>query len=120
VAQLEDGFHSALVSAVGNSEMATVHIALAEKIRIMRRFDFTQDGRNEATYQEYDKILRLLLRQKFAEASVLLCTTSEKNDAVWKYYLYGCWPSDSDDSPDRVRRDIPHAKPESGSKRGPL
>jgi DNA-binding GntR family transcriptional regulator len=57
--QLDEGFHSILVSAAGNDDMAAVHVTLAEKIRIMRRFDFTQDSRNEATYQEHGKILQL-------------------------------------------------------------
>jgi DNA-binding GntR family transcriptional regulator len=52
--------------------MAAVHVTLAEKICIMRRFDFTQDSRNEATYQEHGKILQLLPRRKLAKASMPL------------------------------------------------
>jgi DNA-binding GntR family transcriptional regulator len=70
--QLDEGFHSILVSAAGNDDMAAVHVTLAEKIRIMRRFDFTQDSRNEATYQEHGKILQLLPRRKLAKASMPL------------------------------------------------
>jgi DNA-binding GntR family transcriptional regulator len=72
VAQLDERFHATLVSAATNSEMARVHAELTEKIRIIRRLDFTHEERIEATYQEHGKILQLLLRRKFPEASMLL------------------------------------------------
>lgn len=72
VAQLDEMFHTSLVSAAGNQEMTRVHADLTERIRIIRRLDFTQGSRIDATYQEHAKILRLLLRRKSTEAAMLL------------------------------------------------
>ncbi len=44
--------------AAGNAEMARVHWDVTERIRIMRRLDFTRGDRIEATYAEHAKILR--------------------------------------------------------------
>lgn len=38
----DEQFHMALVAAAGNGEMARIHRDLTEKIRIIRRLDFTQ------------------------------------------------------------------------------
>jgi DNA-binding GntR family transcriptional regulator len=72
VAQLDEMFHTSLVSAAGNQEMSRVHADLTERIRIIRRLDFTQGKRVDATYLEHAKLLRLLLRRKVTEASLLL------------------------------------------------
>ena len=63
VARLDESFHLALVSAAANKEIERVHIELTEKIRIIRRLDFTADNRIEATYREHAKILKLLLQK---------------------------------------------------------
>lgn len=72
VAALDEAFHSSLVAAAGNAEIAAVHVALSEKIRIIRRLDFFKTARVEATYEEHAKILRLILRRKATEAVILL------------------------------------------------
>ena len=72
VAQLDEQFHTDLVSAAGNAEMSRVHAELTDKIRIIRRLDFTQHKRVDATYQEHAKLLKLLLRRKNNEALMLL------------------------------------------------
>ena len=72
VAQLDEQFHAGLVSSAGNAEMSRVHAELTEKIRIIRRLDFTQPARVEATYQEHGKLLNLVLRRKSTEALLLL------------------------------------------------
>lgn len=72
VAQLDEQFHTGLVHAAGNAEMTRVHVDLTEKIRIIRRLDFTQGKRVDATYQEHGKLLRLILRRKVTEALLLL------------------------------------------------
>lgn len=72
LAGLDERFHTTLVAAAGNNEMTRVHAELTEKIRIVRRLDFTQDDRVAATYQEHGKLLQLLFRRQYTEASMLL------------------------------------------------
>jgi DNA-binding GntR family transcriptional regulator len=48
----DEQFHAALVRAAGNDEMARVHWDVTERIRIIRRLDFTRADRIEATYIE--------------------------------------------------------------------
>lgn len=71
VAQWDEDFHCALVSAAGNAEMARVHRDVTERIRIIRRLDFTKQPRIDHTYEEHSKILRAL-KAKRAEQAVLL------------------------------------------------
>jgi DNA-binding GntR family transcriptional regulator len=72
VAQLDEAFHEELVQATGNGEMARVHREITERIRVIRRLDFTQPKRVSATYDEHGQILRLLLRRKEAQVGILL------------------------------------------------
>jgi DNA-binding GntR family transcriptional regulator len=72
VAQLDEEFHAGLVAAAGNAEMSRVHGEVTEKIRIIRRLDFTQDKRVDATYNEHAKLLKLVLRRKVTESVLLL------------------------------------------------
>lgn len=82
MATLDEAFHCALVEATGNREMLRVHQELTEKIRIIRRLDFLKENRISATYDEHAKILRLILRRKVTEASILLRShiTQSKNE----------------------------------------
>ncbi|THF58636.1 GntR family transcriptional regulator [Pseudothauera rhizosphaerae] len=60
VAALDEAFHLGLVEAAGNAEMARVHRELSDKIRIVRRLDFTEPARVTATYDEHAAILAAL------------------------------------------------------------
>lgn len=71
VAQWDEAFHCALVSAAGNAEIARVHQDVTERIRIIRRLDFTKQPRIDHTYEEHGKILRAV-KAKRAEQAVLL------------------------------------------------
>jgi DNA-binding GntR family transcriptional regulator len=71
VAQWDEDFHCSLVSAAGNAEMARVHHDVTERIRIIRRLDFTKQPRIDLTYEEHAKILRAL-KAKRAEQAVML------------------------------------------------
>jgi len=73
VAEADEAFHCALVSAAGNAEMARVHRDVTERIRIIRRLDFTKRPRIDLTYEEHGKILRAL-QSKRAEQAILLLT----------------------------------------------
>lgn len=72
LAQQDEDFHQALIRATGNAEMVRVHLDITEKIRIIRRLDFTQPERIAATYCEHAEILRLLTERRAGEASALL------------------------------------------------
>jgi len=72
VGQLDEQFHMRLVQASGNREMARVHREITERIRIIRRLDFTKPARVEATYDEHGRILRAITRRRGDEAQRLL------------------------------------------------
>lgn len=72
VAQLDERFHRELLSIAGNPESARVHRDVTDRIRIVRRLDFTQPARIEATYAEHAAILRALVRRKADQAAALL------------------------------------------------
>lgn len=72
VGRLDEQFHAQLVMASGNREMARVHREITERIRIIRRLDFTKPARVEATYEEHARILRAITRRRGDEAERLL------------------------------------------------
>jgi DNA-binding GntR family transcriptional regulator len=72
VDKLDEEFHSSLVRATGNTEMARVHEDITERIRIIRRLDFTKPSRVEATYDEHARIIRAITRRRTDEAQRLL------------------------------------------------
>ena len=72
VSALDERFHCALVEATGNREMARMHYAITEKIRIIRRLDFTQAARITATYEEHAQILAAIVQRNAELAQQLL------------------------------------------------
>ncbi|MGM9490827.1 GntR family transcriptional regulator [Ideonella sp. YS5] len=72
VGRLDEAFHALLVQGGGNREMARVHREITERIRIIRRLDFTKRARVEATYEEHARILRAITRRRADEAQRLL------------------------------------------------
>ncbi len=72
VGELDERFHMLLVQGSGNREMARVHQEITERIRIIRRLDFTKPARVEATYDEHGRILRAITRRRTEEAQRLL------------------------------------------------
>lgn len=72
VAQWDEEFHCSLVAAAGNAEMTRVHRDVTERIRIIRRLDFTKQARIDATYEEHAKILRAIQRKRSDPAVMLL------------------------------------------------
>ena len=55
-----------------NREMTRVHHEISERIRIIRRLDFTKPARVEATYDEHARILRAITRRRADDAVSLL------------------------------------------------
>lgn len=72
VSALDEAFHGTLVAAAGNAEVARCHHEVTERIRIIRRLDFTQQHRIDNTYDEHAQILRALIRRRADEANRLL------------------------------------------------
>lgn len=81
VAQWDEEFHCALVAAAGNAEMARVHRDVTERIRIIRRLDFTQQSRVDATYEEHAKILKSIRANRGDQAAMLLRAHIETSQA---------------------------------------
>ncbi|MDB5850493.1 MAG: GntR family transcriptional regulator [Rhodoferax sp.] len=81
VAEWDEAFHCAIVAAAGNGEMARVHRDVTERIRIIRRLDFTQQPRIDATYEEHIKILKAVQRKRGDQAAMLLRAHIETSQA---------------------------------------
>lgn len=81
VSQWDEAFHCSLVSAAGNAEMAKVHRDVTERIRIIRRLDFTKQARIDATYDEHAKILKAIQRKRGDQAAMLLRAHIETSQA---------------------------------------
>ena len=69
VGALDEAFHARLVEAGRNREMSRVHRGITERIRIIRRLDFTKPARIEATYDEHARIVRAIARRRADEAT---------------------------------------------------
>ena len=72
VSKWDEAFHCALVAAAGNAEMARVHSDVTDRIRVIRRLDFTKQPRIDATYEEHSKILKAIQRKRGDQAAMLL------------------------------------------------
>lgn len=81
VAQWDEAFHCSLVAAAGNAEMARVHREVTDRIRIIRRLDFTQQARIDATYDEHAKILKAIRAKRGDQAAMLLRAHIETSQA---------------------------------------
>ncbi len=81
VAQWDEAFHCALVAAAGNAEMARVHRDVTERIRVIRRLDFTKQPRIDATYDEHAKILQAIQHKRGDQAALLLRTHIQTSQA---------------------------------------
>jgi DNA-binding GntR family transcriptional regulator len=79
VARLDEEFHAKLVAAAGNPELARVHQSITERIRIVRRLDFTHPERIVYTYLEHGQILRAIFARRAARALQLLRSHIEES-----------------------------------------
>jgi DNA-binding GntR family transcriptional regulator len=82
VCDMDEAFHQQLVIAAGNPEMARIHRDISERIRIIRRLDFTQHERIASTYEEHAAILGRIARRELDRASMLLRAHIEASKAV--------------------------------------
>lgn len=72
VSHMDESFHMALVQASGNHEMARIHRDLTERIRTVRRLEFTRNDRIDAAYDEHAHILETLLAGDTARTQALV------------------------------------------------
>lgn len=72
VSRMDERFHIDLVEASGNQEMARIHRDITDRIRIVRRLEFTRCYRIDVTYDEHSRILHALLQHDGLQAKVLL------------------------------------------------
>lgn len=79
VGRLDEEFHTLLVQAADNEEIARVHRDVSERIRFVRRLDFTRVDRIDATYAEHAKILRAVMQRKTEAALLLLASHIEQS-----------------------------------------
>ncbi|WP_156333202.1 FCD domain-containing protein, partial [Achromobacter sp. 2789STDY5608621] len=94
LAGLDERFHTDLVAAAGNPEIARVHRAATERIRIVRRLDFTQAERITRTYAEHGAILQAILRRDAEQATALLrAHIGDSQAAVRKITLHRLYAS---------------------------
>ena len=82
VCGLDERFHEELIAAAGNPELARLHHGITERIRIIRRLDFTQPDRIDSTYDEHAQILRNVMRRRLDQVQLLLRTHIESSKAV--------------------------------------
>jgi len=81
VCALDERFHEQMVEAAGNIEMARIHHDVTERLRIVRRIDFTQGPRIDATYLEHGLILGSIIQRRTEEAQLMLKTHIEESKA---------------------------------------
>jgi DNA-binding GntR family transcriptional regulator len=81
VSQWDEEFHCALMVAAGNAEMARVHRDVTDRIRIIRRLDFTKQARIDATYDEHGQILAAIRAKRGEQAAMLLRAHIETSQA---------------------------------------
>lgn len=89
VASLDEAFHARIVAAVGNDEMTRIHQDVTERIRIIRRLDFTKAPRIEATYREHADILDTIFAGDAALAKNMISEhIAESRDEVKRITLF--------------------------------
>jgi DNA-binding GntR family transcriptional regulator len=79
--ELDEAFHASMVQASGNLELSRVHQDVTERIRVVRRLDFTRPDRIDATYSEHNKILRAIIQRKGDQAKLMLRSHIEQSKA---------------------------------------
>ena len=68
----DEEFHCLIVRAAGNEEITRVHWDITERIRMIRKLDFTKRPRIEATYSEHKTILQAIITGDTALACELM------------------------------------------------
>lgn len=76
-----DEVYAQLKRDVAEFHLAKVHRDVTDRIRIIRRLDFTKQARIDATYEEHGKILKAIQRKRGDQAAMLLRAHIETSQA---------------------------------------
>lgn len=79
VGALDELFHWQIVESTANSAMLRTYREITERMRIVRRLDFTKTDRITATYEEHGKILSAIQKRRADEAQRLLRAHIERS-----------------------------------------
>jgi DNA-binding GntR family transcriptional regulator len=88
LSQHDEQFHALLVRATGNTEMARIHHDITERIRIIRRLEFSKEARIEVTYTEHAAILCAIrdgntdIAKKLLQAHIAVSKAEVKNITI--------------------------------------
>jgi DNA-binding GntR family transcriptional regulator len=92
LADLDEQFHATLVRIAGNPEMARVHGEVTDRIRMLRRLDFTSDVRCQRTCEEHAAILRAIVEGRADDAGALVRSHIDASKAeVRQISLHKLW-----------------------------
>lgn len=72
VCRMDERFHQALIETCENAEIIHSYQTISDRIRIIRRLDFTKPERVTTTYREHEAIMRALLAREAKHATDLL------------------------------------------------
>ena len=72
VAQQDEIFHFSIIACAGNKEILKIYQQITDRIRLIRRLDFTKTQRVQATYMEHAAILRAIKNKRKEEAQRLV------------------------------------------------
>lgn len=107
VGELDERFHRKLVDAAGNAEMLRAHSEITDRIRIVRRLDFTMRHRIDDTYREHALVLRAIGRRRADEATDLLREHIEQSKAQVRNITLGVMQQARKSRSDVDRSDFP-------------
>jgi DNA-binding GntR family transcriptional regulator len=79
VGVLDEQFHQQIVESTANGAMLRTYREITERMRIIRRLDFTKTDRITATYEEHAKILSAIQKRRGDEAQRLLRAHIERS-----------------------------------------
>jgi DNA-binding GntR family transcriptional regulator len=90
VARLDEEFHTTLVESAGNPELARVHQSITERIRIVRRLDFTHPERVVYTYLEHGQTARGVARRPARAVQLLKSHIEGSKRSAQNQPVTGC------------------------------
>ncbi|MGH8477324.1 MAG: GntR family transcriptional regulator [Methylococcales bacterium] len=84
IANLDEAFHIALAKGGGNQSLVKILRDINNRIRIVRRLDFTDEERIEKTYSEHFEILKRLLERDLKGAKNKMMRHIRKSEEFTK------------------------------------